>query len=272
MAKVNSGGFVESVSQVLKWEFQQRVLKNDTYSLRAFSRDLRLNPSQVSTVMNGKKGLSKLKANHVASCLGYTSEKTEWFCDLAEAEFGRSAASREAAKRRLATFNNGQMFANVQEGSLRFLHFLVRRLASLQDFNSDPVWISQTLGVGTQDVERAIEKLLQLGLIKKDTDKGFAIEENVHLREEVATQENINSYKRDLDQLLGEIAQRGKNKYGQTRIQLFTIHSSQKEELENLLHEFEARLAELENRVGNHDEMICLRIQLGSPLAKSKVS
>lgn len=264
MAKVNSGGFVESVSQVLKWEFQQRVLKNDTYSLRAFSRDLRLNPSQVSTVMNGKKGLSKLKANHVASCLGYSSEKTEWFCDLAEAEFGRSAASREAAKRRLAIFNNGQLFENVQEGSLRFLHFLVRRLACLQDFKSDPRWISEALGVPAQEVERAIDRLHHLGLIKNHPEKGFVIEENVHLREEVATQENINNYKRDLDQLLGDIAQRGRNKFGQTRIQLFTIHSSQKEELENLLHEFEARLAELENRATTKEEMICLRIQMGS--------
>ena len=83
---------------ILKSEFAQRCDRNSGYSLRAFARDLKIHPSRLSAVLNGKKGLSKDSASDVAKILGFAPREAEMFCDLVEATHARSAAARGIAQ------------------------------------------------------------------------------------------------------------------------------------------------------------------------------
>jgi plasmid maintenance system antidote protein VapI len=68
--------------------------KNKRYSLRAFARDLKISPSFLSEVLNGKYGISKQLAAQIADRLGFNSEEVQHFCSLADLEVTDSRSKR----------------------------------------------------------------------------------------------------------------------------------------------------------------------------------
>ena len=70
--------------------------KNKRYSLRAFARDLKISPSFLSEVINGKYGISKQLAGQIADRLGFNSEENQHFCSLADLEVTDSRSKRRS--------------------------------------------------------------------------------------------------------------------------------------------------------------------------------
>lgn len=70
--------------------------KNKRYSLRAFARDLKISPSFLSEVLNGKYGISKQLAGQIADRLGFNSEENQHFCSLADLEVTDSRSKRRS--------------------------------------------------------------------------------------------------------------------------------------------------------------------------------
>ena len=58
-----------SISEFLGAEFSKRKLRNETYSLRAFARDLGVSASRLSEILSGKLGISEKTAETIASKL-----------------------------------------------------------------------------------------------------------------------------------------------------------------------------------------------------------
>lgn len=68
--------------------------KNGRYSLRAFARDLKISPSFLSEVLNGKYGISKKLARQISECLHFDDSDAEHFCRLADSDFSDSRGRR----------------------------------------------------------------------------------------------------------------------------------------------------------------------------------
>lgn len=85
-------------------EFKKRRDKNSSYSLRAFARDLEINPSRLSEIMNGKVGLSDTKGAELADRFGLAPKEREYFLDLIRAEHARSSLAKREARERVRKY------------------------------------------------------------------------------------------------------------------------------------------------------------------------
>jgi len=154
---------------LLMREFEVRIKRNASYSLRAYARDLGLSVSSLSRILGGKQGVSLVKAKAMARELGLGHDEADYFCSLVSAAHARSGKLREHAKQSL-----GSEKTQVAELSLEYFktiadwyHYAIIELTGIQGFRNDPKWISEQLGVSVAIVKAAIARLLKLELIEE---------------------------------------------------------------------------------------------------------
>ena len=165
--------------EILKSEFQKRLEKNPRYSLRAFSRDLRIGSARLSEILNGKSGLSRAYAHKVSSHLGFNEEEAKTFCDLVESMHGRSKIKREMAKMRLDyTQHQVAPYQNLQLDAFKIIsewyHLAILELTYLRRFKDDPQWIASQLGIQSMQAKLALERLKKLNLLYEKKEKWIA--------------------------------------------------------------------------------------------------
>jgi uncharacterized protein (TIGR02147 family) len=149
----------------LKDEFAQRCQRNPRYSLRSFARDLRILPSRLSDIFNGKQGMSVGVARRLAERLGWDAPEQEFFAALVESEHARSQTKRELARRKVADGNyqtlDHDTFALISD----WYHFAILELVFTEGFRPQLKWIARRLAITEIEVEQAVERLVNLGLL-----------------------------------------------------------------------------------------------------------
>lgn len=155
--------------EVLKAVLDSRVRGNPKYSLRAFARDLKVNPSRLSEVLNHKKGLSIDAAFTIGKRLEWCDDKIMSFCDLVQAKHGASAVQRQIAELRLQKHARSQS-AEIDQATFEqiaeWYYLAILELTALKSCQNDPRWIAQQLGITVTEAQLATEKLLSLGILK----------------------------------------------------------------------------------------------------------
>lgn len=161
--------------QILKQELVDRCQRNPRYSLRAFARDLKLEPARLSDVLNGKKGLSKDSASQVAKQLGYSSDESEIFCDLVESLHARSQSSKQAALERVQEYfeNRAGQFLTLDafRAVSDWYHFSILQLLKIQRIQDDPAQMAKALEIQEIEVLEALKRLERLGLVENKKGK-----------------------------------------------------------------------------------------------------
>jgi uncharacterized protein (TIGR02147 family) len=147
----------------LKEEFERRVVKNKLYSLRAFSRDLKISSSKLSQYLSGSCGLSTFKAEELAKNLSLNSNDIQIFVTSAEAAHSRSQLSKNFAQDKLSKLL-ADNFQNIdKQNQVFYSDWYLRALLSiieLDHFQPDLNWISQQMNLSVQQVAEGIEKLV----------------------------------------------------------------------------------------------------------------
>lgn len=160
----------------LKDAFSRRCAANPRYSLRAFARDLGMTAAQLSFVLNYKRNLSVEKAKDVARVIGLSAEQTNLFCAQVGVETARSKVSKEVASIKLQVASD----MNVQEHSINldafrvisdWHHFAILQLMKLEFYREDSKWIADSLGINTNEVSLAVERLVRLDLCEWNSKK-----------------------------------------------------------------------------------------------------
>ncbi len=168
---------VQNYRDVLRQELIERCRKNGRYSLRAFARDLAIEPARLSNVLNGKKGLSRDSASKLSLKLGLNKKDKEFFCDLVESEHGRNPGTRTAAKSSVERYFKDQQINVLTVDAFKavadWYHFAILQLMKLDNYKEDISWISNTLGIQTFQTEDALMRLERLALIEKRGDRHF---------------------------------------------------------------------------------------------------
>jgi uncharacterized protein (TIGR02147 family) len=157
--------------QILLRELASRTRRNPGYSLRAFARDLGIPAPKLSQALRGIKGFSAERAQAIAQRIPLSAEESELFVDLVESEHARSKVGKLQAQERLARKSKADGFAEIDLERFQIIsdwfHFAILELTDVHDFDSSPRWISQRLGVSLAETEKAIERLLDFGLLSK---------------------------------------------------------------------------------------------------------
>ena len=158
----------------LRSELERRLSLNPRYSLRAFARDLRMAPQILSGVLNGKKGISVEAAARIAERLSLSPEESSYLLDLVTLVHARSAQAKKIAAYKLKERHSTTQYRSLEMEAFRAIsdwyHYGIIELMNTADFQPDPQWIAARLGISTFEVEQAIERLVQLQLIERQTD------------------------------------------------------------------------------------------------------
>mgnify|MGYP001559470535 FL=1 len=145
------------VRHVLAAELERRKSANARYSLRAFAKNLGINPGFLSSVMNGTRTLSLKNLVRVAERLGLGPAET---AELLGVSSGLAAdvESSSVATIQLDAF---QVISD-------WYHFAILELTHAEVLKNAPEHIARRLGISTATAAQAVARLLRLGLLEVD--------------------------------------------------------------------------------------------------------
>ncbi|MCB9091136.1 MAG: TIGR02147 family protein [Halobacteriovoraceae bacterium] len=138
---------------------------NQSYSLRAYSRDIGVSVSFLSEVLNKKKNLSLGIAQKIAKNLSLDKNKAEFFLLMVSLE---SASSIEAAElnKKLKKYNDKTVVdLEFMKILSEWYYFAILELTYLENFEPSVAWISQKIGLSEKKTQKAIEKLVSLNVL-----------------------------------------------------------------------------------------------------------
>ena len=140
--------------------------KNKTFSIRALSRKLNMQPSATNEILKGQRRVSRKIAEKIAVSLKLDpTERAEIFSVFPE-KLKRNS--------KLAPRRNGEILLSMKLNSDQFktvsnwLHMAILSLMTTDTFQSDTKWIAERFGVKQKDVSDALGRLKNLGLIQEN--------------------------------------------------------------------------------------------------------
>lgn len=166
----------------LKDRYQSLKEENPKYSFRYFSRLAGFSSSSVlKMIMDGKRNIAPQSIEKFAKALKLTKEESRFFRSLVLFNQATTADERQACAEQLLRSRELRKIAPLKELQYRYFakwyFVLIRELVNLPTFREDSQWIATQVHppITTQEAEKAIEELLELGLLKRD--------ESGHLRQ-----------------------------------------------------------------------------------------
>lgn len=146
----------------LSAEFERRVRANPRYSLRAFARDLKMSPGEVSELLNGKRQLTPKAIGKISSRLGLSTAETRELLERATLVRAGLDAPRTASHTLEV-----DLFNIVSE----WYCFAILNLFDTEDFRCEPAWIGRRLGISNTEARLALDRLERVGLLKRARGK-----------------------------------------------------------------------------------------------------
>ena len=143
--------------QTLRDEFSHRSAKNESYSLRSFARKLKVSPGLLCNILNRKRNLTPNLAQRLSQEIGFSYSKRQ--------RFVKAVKNRSRSKGSLP-FENlaGDQFELISA----WYHYGILSLFKCSTYEGDlnHEQIAKTLGITRLEARDAIERLLQMGLIR----------------------------------------------------------------------------------------------------------
>lgn len=169
---MESPGIFPSFLDVIEQKFQAKKKINPSYSLRAFSRDLRISVSQLSEIRSGKYGISAKKAAELADRLGLSENQKYIFSTDVKARHSRKKIDRKLAIEKLSKIQIEQraLLSEFQtEKICTWQHFAVLEYLRVHDCKeAEPNWL-ESFGLKVEDGQKIIQELRVAGVIEKNS-------------------------------------------------------------------------------------------------------
>jgi uncharacterized protein (TIGR02147 family) len=151
-----------AIQKLLRSQLLIAQIKNPKYSLRSFSRKLGINAGALSSIINGKRNVSKDMAGKITrKLLIDPQERTEILNLFPEI---RKYRNTEEMKQ-----DEGVKYLEIEASTFKLIaeweHFAVLSLLKTTEFKNDYQWISKRLGVSKFRVQEVVERLLWLGFL-----------------------------------------------------------------------------------------------------------
>lgn len=161
--------------KILKQELETRILRNPSYSLRSFAKNLGLSAPHLSDILNAKKGLSLTSAHRIAEVLKFQEDEKQVFCDLVVIKHSKNAQDVKAAKLRLKENRQKNSFQDINTEEFKLVsewyHLAILHLIELKEFEPNPEWIAKKLSLPIATIKDALDRLEKANLIKRDNEK-----------------------------------------------------------------------------------------------------
>ncbi|SME97943.1 TIGR02147 family protein [Pseudobacteriovorax antillogorgiicola] len=255
--------------QILKAELDSRCGQNPRYSLRAFARDLNLSPSRLSEILNHKQGVSRKAAEKIAKNLGFRETEVVHFCDLVSVKHARSIKERQDAHLRILKKQAEQEETKTFQLKLDafkiisdWYHIGILELMNMKGFRSDPRWIARRLGVTPIQIELAIDRLIRVGLLRRNRDDELEAVENDGWIPGGVPSESIRKFHRQILQKAMEAiaTQPVDQRYVQTHV--LALNKEDVPEASKEIEKFQHRFCQRFQTPEQKDLVYCISMQL----------
>ncbi len=133
--------------------YSERRLRNPSYSLRAFSRDLEISPATLSQVLSAKRTLSKQSVLKVADRLCLTPSETKELL---------STSGRRASHKTEREILDDDVFRVISD----WYHFAILSLARTKNCRANPAWVGKRLGISAAQARSALLTLEKMKLVE----------------------------------------------------------------------------------------------------------
>ena len=151
--------------EFLSSKFEQSKEINKNYSLRAFSNRLKVSPSTLSEILNGKRRVGEKTIKSILEKLNADQELKE--------NITRDSLDKKPPAHKYISTDQFQIISD-------WHFFAVQSLAETEDFFACPKWISKRLNIPETKAKNALEILQKNKLLIKDENDKLC-SSNIHL-------------------------------------------------------------------------------------------
>lgn len=238
----------------LKKHLTLKQRENPQYSLRAFSRDLNINSSTLSQIINNKRSIPKNKLDDVIFKLGLTPKEKTLF--------------KESFYRKKGSIDN----ISITELDRRFMldesyyhviaeweHFALLELFNLKGFHVSSKSIASKLKISLTRVEVVLNNLISCGLILEEDEKFKRAHPDIKTTEDISSNALKASHKETLNiglKKLEEVDISNRDFSSST----IAINSKKLDEAKTIIREFRLKMKALFEK-DEKDEVYQLAVQ-----------
>ncbi len=154
-----------AIQQIILQKFEDAKKRNSSWSIRAFAKRLEISPSTLSSLLNGKRKISRRLALSIARALDLNNDEIT--------KFMSSFSNIQNPNQQSLKLEYVKLQMDQYKVISSWYHFAILSLIKTKDFQDDPAWIAKRLGIPKQTVSDALERLISLGILFYDNDKNL---------------------------------------------------------------------------------------------------
>lgn len=168
-----------TVQEFLTRELDRRIGVNPRYSQRGFARSLGLSPGELSEVLRGKRKLGLKAALKISRSMGLNPAETKHLLHLAQIEKSKEWQIETRLTAELAPLSTTAVNEDVFHLVSEWFYFAVLNLVDTTDFRWNSIWIAKRLGLTRTQARTAMDRLLRLGLVKRENGRTRSVKDAV---------------------------------------------------------------------------------------------
>ncbi len=254
----------------------ERQGRNKSYSLRAMARDLGLQPSHLSDLLKGVKGLSLSSTVRLARCLGLNAGEAEYFHILVQlGDPALDPDSRDVLLQKARTLSSQKatitdLSVDLFKAISDWYHLAILELTSVRDFNPAPKAIAVRLGITALEAQTALERLLRLEIIEADGKGGYRRTKDNILFATAAPNDALRRYHRQMLTKASESLETQKQGERYIGSNTFSLDEDQLPKAFALVAEFREKLVALANERPTGTRVYHMGVQMFALTRKKK--
>lgn len=192
----------------LKHEYENRKERNSSYSLRAFAKALAIDAGTLTRILNGKRIPSLMLGKELISSLNLNASEAELFLNsLAKEKWNEKPLRVSQDLKNFGQPNDGEVksLSNAYQVELDtykiladWIHYAILELTFVNDFKSNNEWIADKTGRSVEDVEGAVERLLNLNLLSLEEGRFVKTNARITTKDKSKTTKPLKRLQKDL--------------------------------------------------------------------------
>lgn len=240
----------------LQQEIEARMNRNPNYSLRSFSKQVGVDHSTLSKIIRGKRKITSYSIRKMGLALGLDLDLIEHFCQTHCKEHKTEFQDLEIDK-----------FYAVAE----WYHDAILELTRTKDFQPNPQWVAQRLGLNIHQVRAAVDRLQRLGLLQCDEGQWLdASGDNTVILDNDYTSEVLKKYQLDILNKSIESFDETPKKWRNHTSMMVTVKKSDFPQILETIARFRKEMAQFTQRDPRpSDELYAMQVSL-FPISKVK--
>ena len=243
------------IPSLLRERLRTAMRRNPRFSLRSFAKQLGIDHSTLSQVLRSRRRLSARALGAVGKRMGLSEETIR--------AYAQSIRKKSSSNRRPENLRSYDFDLDTFQFLSVWYHYAILELIKVRGFKTDSRWIANALGIGVEDVNIALQRLLRLGLLEMSgRDRWIDKSGDAEFRSTALTEVVCNQMNQEIHELAIDAIKRIPNQHRVHRQMVVALASSKLPRLRMLADEFMSELRSLVSEGDANDDVYQVEISL----------